>query len=498
MVGITKAFPGVVANDGIDLEVRRREIHGILGENGAGKTTLMNICYGLLQPDGGHIEFDGVPTPIRSPKDAVAHGIGMVHQHFMLVPNMTVAENVALGLRSERPPLSSLRAVAERVRELSRRHGLKVDPEDRVEDLSVGMQQRVEILKLLYRGAELLVLDEPTAVLTPPEWAELAQVLRSLVDEGKAAIFITHKLDEMLSVADRCTVLRDGAVVGTLEVRSATKPALARMMVGRDVVLRVERPPSNPGEPVLEVEDLSLVTARDRRILDGISFRIRGGEILGVAGVDGNGQHELVEVLTGLRPPTSGTIRMDGVPIPALDPSTFAGLGGAVIPEDRQHQALALDLSVEENLLMREIGREPFSHRGLLAPKAIRGRSWELIHRYHIRTPHPMVRIRQLSGGNQQRVVLARELHRRPRFLIAAQPTRGLDVGAMEDVYRQLLEHRAAGGATLLISAELDEILSLSDRVAVIHGGRFLRTMEAAEVETDALGMLMAGERVPG
>jgi general nucleoside transport system ATP-binding protein len=497
MRGITKQFPGVFANRDVNLEVRRGEVHGLLGENGAGKTTLVNILYGLLQPDEGSIEIEGSPITIRSPREAMQHGIGMVHQHFMLVPDMTVAENVALGLPSTKPPLSRLGDVADRVRELSGRYGLKVDPEDRIEDLSVGMQQRVEILKLLYRGATLLVLDEPTAVLTPQEWNELSAVLRSLVEEGRSAIFITHKLDELLSVADRCTVLRDGSVVGTVLVSEADKRTLARMMVGREVVLRVVRPVLEAGEPVLEVEDLNLVDARGRLRLANINFAVRQREVLGVAGVDGNGQHELVEVLAGIRRPTSGTIRIRGRPVPHLTPREFADRSGAVIPADRQRMALALDLPLADNLVMREVGREPFTQRGMLRLGAIADHCDRLVVEYDIRTPSIAVRMRQLSGGNQQKTVLARELHRQPKLLIASQPTRGLDVGAMEYVYRRLIEHKTEGGATLLVSTELEEVLSLADRIAVIVDGRFLRILEAGDVDPEVLGLLMAGQEVP-
>jgi simple sugar transport system ATP-binding protein len=496
MTGITKRFPGVIANDGVDLVVERGEVHGLLGENGAGKTTLMNILYGLHQPDEGSIEVDGSPVRLRSPRGSMAHGIGMVHQHFMLVPDMTVAENVALGLRTGRSPLARLGEVSARITDLSRRYGLLVDPDDRIEDLSVGMQQRVEILKLLYRGAQLLVLDEPTSVLTPQEWEDLSAVLRSLVAEGRSAIFITHKLEELLSVADRCTVLRDGKVVGTIEDASATdKATLARMMVGRDVVLRVQRPVVVPGAPVLEVSGLSLDADRGPG-LDSLSFEIREGEILGVAGVDGNGQDELVDVLVGLRQPTSGEVRISGRPAARVTPRQFVRHDGAVVPANRHRTALALDLSVIDNLMMREFADQPYSRRGLLARGIMHERGQRLVAEYDIRTPGTAVHLRQLSGGNQQKVVLARELGRRPKLLIAAQPTRGLDVGATEFVYRKLLEHREAGGAILLISTELDEILSLADRIAVMVNGRFLRVLESSEVTVDGLGLLMAGEEL--
>ena len=358
------------------------------------------------------------------------------------------------------------------------------------------MQQRVEILKLLYRDARILVLDEPTAVLTPSEWDELSAVLRSLVAEGRSAIFITHKLDEMLSVADRCTVLRDGEVVGTVDVNATDKRTLARMMVGRDVVLRVEREYLPPGDPVVEVRDLVLLATDGRTVLDDLSFEVRAGEILGVAGVDGNGQQELVEVLTGMRAPTSGEIRFDGSTVEHLDPHAFAlRHDGAVIPGDRQRFGLVLDLPLSDNLMMRDFDRAPYAHRGLLDLPAIRAHCAELIRDYHIRTSSQSARMRQLSGGNQQRTVLARELCRSPRFLIAAQPTRGLDVGAMEFVYLRLIEHTNAGGATLLISSELEEVVSLSDRVAVIYQGAFLRILDRDEIDPEVIGLLMAGQR---
>jgi ABC-type uncharacterized transport system ATPase subunit len=491
--GITKRFPEVLANDRVTLDVRRGEILGLLGENGAGKSTVMNVIFGLQHPDEGTIEVNGEVVRIRSPRDALDLGIGMVHQHFMLVPDMTVAENVALTVHAGRLALARLDEVARRIEALSTQFGLALDPHAVVENLSVGVRQRVEILKLLFRGADLLILDEPTATLTPKEWQDLSRVLVSLASERKGIVFITHKLDELFGIAERCTVLRDGRVVGTVSLAETSKAALARMMVGRDVVLRVDKRPLAPGRPVFEAEGLSLV-ANDRIVLDGITFAVHEREILGIAGVEGNGQHELVEALIGVRRPTDGAIRIDGETVGDLDPKVFAARGGAVIPEDRHRDGVALDLSLMANLMMKDFASPPFARRGVLDRAKARSHSVALMERYDIRAPGPMTPIRSLSGGNQQKAVLAREIHNRPRFLIAAQPTRGLDVGAAEFVYQRLLEHRERGGATLLISVELDEILSLSDRIAVIVRGRFVRILEARSADPELLGLLMAGE----
>ena len=493
--GITKRFPNVVANDGVTIEVRRGEILGLLGENGAGKTTLMRIVYGLIQPDEGRIEVDGKAVKIRSPRDALSLGIGMVHQHFMLVPDMTVAENVALSLSAGKLRLSRLNEVRNRISELSDRFGLAVHPDDVIENASVGVQQRVEILKLLYRGAEILILDEPTSVLTPPEWRDLSGVLKSLVSKGTAIVFITHKLDELVGVADRCTVLRDGRVVGTTELAHTNKAELARMMVGREVTLRVERPPLQPGRPILEVEELTMVE-NGRTLLDRITFAVREREILGIAGVEGNGQHELVEALIGVRRPTAGVIRMNGKVLDRLDPREFVRNLGGVITEDRHRAGVALELSLLSNLMMKDFFSPPFSRHGILDYRRAERHCRELMSHYDIRAPGLETPMRLLSGGNQQKAVLAREIHRRPRLLIAAQPTRGLDISAAEFVYRQLLEHRQAGCAIFLISVELDEILSLSDRIVVMYGGRFLRILESGEADPERLGLLMAGQEV--
>ena len=497
LVGITKRFGALTANSDITVAISRGEIHGLLGENGAGKTTLMNIVYGLLQPDEGRIEIDGKPVTIKSPRDALALGVGMVHQHFMLVPDMTVAENVALALGGRRLSRSHIGEVAERIRELSSGYGLELDPADVVENTAVGVRQRVEIVKLLYRGAGLLIMDEPTAALTGPEWQHLSAVLRSLVAAGKSVIFITHKLDELFGVADRCTVLRDGSVVGESVVAETTKSALARQMVGRDVSLRVKHTRRAPGAAVLESRGLSLVDPDGRERLTQIDLNVREHEILGIAGVDGNGQRELVEVLTGMREPSAGEILLGGRRFQKLTPQEYKGSGGAVVPEDRQHTGTVMTMPLADNLLLKDFASPPFSRRGVLNRAAITDHAQALIAEYDIRCPSPAVTMTTLSGGNQQKAVLARELSHHPRVLIAAQPTRGLDVGAIEAVYRRLLEYRDAGGAILLLSIELDEILSLADRIAVMVAGRFKRTIDVDDADTQLLGLLMAGEDAP-
>jgi simple sugar transport system ATP-binding protein len=416
----------------------------------------------------------------------------MVHQHFMLVPDMTVAENVALS-PSTLPGLSRLKDVQRRLSELSRRFRLDVDPSAVVEDLTVGARQRVEILKLLYRGADLLILDEPTAALTPTEWHELSLFLRSMADQGRSIIFITHKLDELFGLVDRCTVLRDGRVVDTVLVGETDKPALARMMVGREVTLRVERPVVEPGEPMLEVRDLNYTDPDGRERLKDVTFKVRAGEVFGVAGVAGNGQTQLVEALIGLLEPTSGEIELGGKRLEKIDPTAFTEAGGAIIPEDRHHEGVALELSVLDNLLMKEFHRGRFVRRGVIDVDAASKHAERLVSEYDVRTPGVAAPVRQLSGGNQQKLVVARELSREPKLVIAFQPTRGLDVGAIEFVYRRLNEQKQAGAAILLISFELDEIFTMADRFAVMVGGRFLRTLQSSEADSETVGMLMGG-----
>jgi len=494
--GVTKRFPGVVANDGVNFALRRGEIHALLGENGAGKTTLMNIIYGLYRPDEGEIFVNGQKAEINSPHDAIRLGIGMVHQHFMLVPVFTVAENLILGAEVTRGPMLDLAAARQAVRELSEHYGLEVDPDAVVEDLPVGVQQRVEILKALYRQARILVLDEPTAVLTPQEVEDLFRVMQGLRERGVSIIFITHKLKEVLAIADRITVMRRGKVVGTTEPALTNEQELASMMVGREVLLQVEKEPARPGETVLEVEDLWVEDERGLPAVQGVSFEVRAGEILGVAGVQGNGQTELVEALTGLREPLKGTVRLGGEAMPFKNPRYLIEHGMAHIPEDRQKHGLVLAESVADNLVLCTYYRPPFDLHGVRQEKVIWENAERLIQEFDIRTPGPGVPAATLSGGNQQKVIVAREFSRPVKLLIANQPTRGLDVGSIEYIHRRIVEMRDKGAAVLLVSAELDEILSLADRIAVMYRGQIVATLDAKEATREQLGLLMAGSRV--
>ncbi len=483
----------MVANDGIDLTVEEGEIHALLGENGAGKTTLMNVLYGLYHADEGEILLDGEPRRLASPRDAINAGIGMVHQHFMLVPVFSVAENVMLGLEPTRRFGLLDRARARReVRELSRRYGLAVDPDAMVEDLPVGVQQRVEIVKALLREARVLILDEPTAVLTPQETEELFEVMRSLKVSGHSILFITHKLKEVLPVADRITVLRGGRVVGTTVPGQTSEQELASMMVGRTVLLRVAKEPANPDGVVLDVDGLTVLDDRGQVWVDQLSLQVRAGEILAIAGVQGNGQTELVEALTGLRPPAGGTIRLDGRSLAGAAPRTVLRAGVGHVPEDRVKNGLVATFSVAENLILDSYDVAPFAHGLVMDLDTIDRAAGERAGEFDIRTPSIKTPVGTLSGGNQQKVIIARELSRPIKLLIASQPTRGLDVGSIEYVHRRIVEARDQGAAVLIVSSELDEVLALADRIAVMCGGRIVGERPAG-ADRDEIGLLMAG-----
>ncbi len=493
---VSKRFPGVVANDKVNFTLRKGEIHALLGENGAGKSTLMNIIYGLYSPDEGEIYIDGERVNIEDPNDAIARGIGMVHQHFMLVPVFTVAENIVLGSETTNGPTLDMRTAHRQIRQLSIDYGLEVDPRAIVEDLPVGLQQRVEIVKALYREARILVLDEPTAVLTPQEANDLFRIMRELSERGVSIIFITHKLKEVLAIADRITVMRRGSVVGTTMPEEVDEPRLAAMMVGRDVLLRVDKEPATPGDEVLIVQELRARDDRQVETVRGVSFAVCAGEVLGIAGVQGNGQTELAEVLTGLRPATGGIAYLGGAPIPFQDPRYLVEHGLAHIPEDRQKHGLVLSYTVADNLVLSTYYQEPYAQGIRRRRGPILERAAELIKQYDIRTPGPQVMVGTLSGGNQQKVIVARELSRPVQLMVANQPTRGLDVGSIEFIHRRLIEERDRGVAVLLISAELDEILGLSDRIAVIYHGQIVATMPAEDATREQLGILMAGGTV--
>ena len=490
--GITKRFPGIVANDAVDFDLRPGEVHALLGENGAGKSTLMNILYGLYTPDEGEIQVRGKHVNMSSPREAIDAGIGMVHQHFMLIPVMTVAENIVLATEPTKGPLIDMEAAEKRVRDLASQFKFHIDPHARIENISVGQQQRVEILKALYRNADILILDEPTAVLTPQEANELFAILNDLKREGLSIIFISHKLNEVLEIADRITVLRRGKTIETVPREGATEQSLAKLMVGRDVLLRVDKTPAKPAEPELRVEGLWV---RDERGLDavrGLDFEVRAGEIVGIAGVDGNGQSEMIDAIAGLRPVVAGRVEIAGKDVTGegVTDTLDAGLGH--IPEDRHRRGLVLDFSLAENIALHDFDHAPASRFGWLYPKRIVARAKKLLTEYDVRGGGPDTPAAALSGGNQQKVVLAREVSRQPAVLIAAQPTRGLDVGAIEFVHRRLVEERDNGRAILLVSFELDEILSLSDRILVLFEGRFVGEY-SPDVTEEELGIAMTG-----
>jgi len=491
--GITKQFPGVLANDHVDFDLHRGEIHALLGENGAGKSTLMNILYGLYHPDEGAILINGKRVSIDSPRAAIDQGIGMVHQHFMLVPVMTVAENIVLASEPRRGGmLLDYDAAVRRVRDLASGFNFAINPDSKVQSITVGQQQRVEILKALYRGAEILILDEPTAVLTPQEADELFAILQTLRREGMSIIFISHKLREVLEIAERITVLRRGKRIDTVPREGATQDALARLMVGREVLLRVDKTTAEPGEPLLTVEDLSVVDDRGLQAVRGVSFEVGAGEIVGIAGVDGNGQTELIDALTGLRMPESGRVLVGDRELTNANAHKHLDSGMGHIPEDRHRRGLVLDFTLAENLALHDYDKQPFSRFGWLRPGRMVAGARRLLKEFDVRGGGPQTRASALSGGNQQKVVVAREVNRDPRVLIAAQPTRGLDVGAIEFVHRRLVEERDEGRAVLLISLEIDEILSLSDRILVVYEGQIVEEYQP-DVTEQQLGIAMTG-----
>jgi simple sugar transport system ATP-binding protein len=496
MLDIRKEFPGIVANDGITLCLRKGEVHALLGENGAGKSTLMSILFGLYQPDAGKIRIRGKDVRVDNPNIANELGIGMVHQHFKLVHNFTVTENIVLGIEPTTGLVLSLKEASQRIKTLSQQYGLNVEPDARIEDISVGMQQRVEILKMLYRNAEVLIFDEPTAVLTPQEIQDLLKIMRNLIDEGKSIILITHKLREIKAIADRCTVIRRGKYVGTVEVKDTDEARMAEMMVGRQVSFKVEKAAREPGEVILSLRNLRIPCRRkgDPILIDALD--IRAGEIVGVAGVDGNGQTELIEALTGLRRIESGSVVLSGKDIANASIRERNESGLAHIPEDRQKRGLVLDYSLEENFILKNHREEPYSSGGFLHPEAIREHADKLIKAFDVRSGEGAVSMaRDMSGGNQQKAIIGREFDQNPNLLIAVQPTRGLDVGSIEYIHKRLIEQRDSGKAVLLVSLELDEILDLSDRIAVISHGAIVGIVDAAKTNEKEIGLMMTGCR---
>lgn len=492
--GLTKRFPGVLANDHIDLTLHEGEILALLGENGAGKSTLMNMLYGLYGPTEGEIWIKGAKVNLSNPGDAITRGVGMVHQHFQLVPVMTVAENVMLGSEIIGPGGKlNTRQASKQVRELSEQYGLAVDPTAIVETLPVGAQQRVEIIKALYRHANILILDEPTAVLTPQEANDLFRIMRDLTAQGVSIIFITHKLKEVLSVADRIGVLRDGQLVGTAMPEESTEASLAEMMVGRNVILRVEKSAAKPGKVIVEIEDLHVLDDRRHRAVNGVSLEVRAGEILGIAGVEGNGQRELVEALTGLRPVEKGRITIEGQNSTHSTPRQITELGVAHIPEDREKHGLVMPYNLADNMVLNKYYRNPYASGFILHQDQIESNGKILVKEYDVRPPNIYTLAQNLSGGNKQKVIVAREFSTPTKLLVAAQPTRGIDVGSIEFIHREIVEQRDRGVAVLLVSAELDEVLGLADRIAVMFDGRVVKILPIAEATRERVGLLMAG-----
>lgn len=495
MLNIRKEFPGIVANDDITLQVQKGEIHALLGENGAGKSTLMNVLFGLYKPEKGSIKVNGKEVNIEDPNVANELGIGMVHQHFMLVDTFTVTENIVLGSEPSKAGTVDIKAAEKEVQALSEKYGLNVDATAKIRDISVGMQQRVEILKTLYRGAEILILDEPTAVLTPQEIKELIQIMQDLVKEGKSIILITHKLKEIMQVCDKCTIIRKGKGIGTVDVNETNPTELASLMVGREVNFKTDKTPGSPTETALSIKDLRVKDSRGVEMVKGLNLDVRKGEILGIAGVDGNGQTELVEALTGLKKSSSGQVSLNNNSIYNLEPRKVTEAGVAHIPQDRHKHGLLLDFPIGENMVLQNYYMEPNSKNGILNFKKIYEKARSLIKEYDVRTPDEYTKARALSGGNQQKAIIAREVDRSPDLLIAAQPTRGLDVGAIEFIHSKLIEERDKQRAVLLVSFELDEIMNVSDRIAVMFDGQIIAEVKPEETDEQELGLLMAGRK---
>lgn len=496
MQNITKIFPGVKANDNVNLSIKKGEIHALVGENGAGKTTLMNVLYGLYEADGGQIFYEGNKIKLNGPQDAIKLGIGMVHQHFMLVDPLTVTENIVLGNEPRSGLMLDQKAAKKEVQDISNKYGLFVDPEAKIEDISVGMQQRVEIIKTLYRGAELLIFDEPTAVLTPQEIDELFDIFRSLKEQGKTIIFITHKLKEVKTISDRITVLRSGKSIDTVETADVTKEDVAELMVGRQVLLEVEKTEAKPGDEIFSVEKLNVKDNRNIPAVKDISLSVRKGEILGIAGVEGNGQSELVEAITGLRKIESGKVELRGKDITKYNAREIKREKVAHIPEDRQKRGLIMDFDLKENIILGYHDLEPFSKNGIMNYDNVAQYTQDLIEKYDVRGGGMESQAKNLSGGNQQKLIVAREFSHDPEFLIASQPTRGVDVGSIEFIHKQIIDRRDNGAGVLLVSAELSEVLSLSDRIAVIFEGEIVDVLKASETDERELGKLMTGSKV--
>lgn len=497
MLNIRKEFPGIVANDNITVQVKQGEIHALLGENGAGKSTLMNVLFGLYQPEQGEIRVKGQKVNITNPNIANDYGIGMVHQHFMLVEPFTVTQNIILGSEpTTKSGKINIKKAEREIQELSDRYGLKVDPTAKISDISVGMQQRVEILKTLYRGAEVLIFDEPTAVLTPQEINELIEIMRSLIKEGKSIILITHKLKEIMEVCDRCTVIRKGKGIGTVNIKDTTTNELASLMVGREVSFHTEKKKAVPGQTILEIENLFVKDARKVDLVKGLNLEVKAGEIVGIAGVDGNGQSELIEAITGLRKANSGSIKLNNKAITNLNPRKVTESGLGHIPQDRHKYGLVLDYPVAENMVLQTYYKKPYSKATVLNFKEVYDKAESLIKEYDVRTPSASTLARALSGGNQQKAIIGREVDRSPDLLIAAQPTRGLDVGAIEFIHKKLIEERDKGKAILLVSFELDEIMDVSDRIAVMFDGKIVANVTPENTNEQQLGLLMAGSQL--